>query len=371
MKSLPGQAMTIYKEDGLITLLRRASGYLKDLFFQHIFWNLFPKGRTLSFISRSRVLTALYFLFSGSFYREQKSVLCGIASYNELEETGDEPHFRIIRNIHRVEKGLSMEDRRAVFAESYIRQVVDDLRSVWDQSNDERLEWAVDVLAEYFDTVEMRPAISAAKSDFEDFLCEIDYQPTDQTPLRREEIKESPVTPEALEQLSRRRTSTRWFKDKDVPRKKLDNAMEVAVQSPSACNRQSYEFRFYDDKELIEKISSLAMGATGYRENIPCLTVIIGKQRAYFDDRDRHVIYIDASLAAMAFQFSLETQGLASCCINWPAIPHRERKIEELLGLDPDECVIMLMAVGYPDPDGKVPYSKKKGVESARSYNQI
>jgi nitroreductase len=143
------------------------------------------------------------------------------------------------------------------------------------------------------------------------------------------------------------------------------------MQSPSACNRQSYEYRLYDDPGLIEEISSLAIGASGYNDNIPCLAVIVGKQRAYFDTRDKHVIYIDASLSAMAFQFALETRGLASCCINWPAIPENEQKIETLLNLEPDECVIMLMAIGYPDPDGMIPYSEKKEIESLRSYNEI
>ncbi|MFC7212459.1 hypothetical protein ACFQL3_18500, partial [Natronoarchaeum sp. GCM10025321] len=59
------------------------------------------------------------------------------------------------------------------------------------------------------------------------------------------------------------------------------------------------------------------------------------------------------------FQFALETQGLASRCINWPAIPNNERKLQSLLNLESDETVVMLMAIGYPDPDGMIPYSEK------------
>ncbi len=42
----------------------------------------------------------------------------------------------------------------------------------------------------------------------------------------------------------------------------------------------------------------------------------------------------------------------------------------QLLGLDGDEQVVMLTAIGYPDPDGMIPYSEKKAVESVRSYNE-
>ena len=173
-----------------------------------------------------------------------------------------------------------------------------------------------------------------------------------------------------MKQIAIEWTGTRWFQDQNVPREKIDEDLEEAMQSPSACNRQSYEFQLYDGSELIDSISSLRIEASEYRDNIPLLAVIVGKQRAYFNDRDKHMIYIDASLAAMAFQFALETQGLASCSINWPAIPENERQMEELLDLDGDESVIMLMAIGYPDPDGMIPYLEKKAVETIRSYNR-
>jgi nitroreductase len=87
--------------------------------------------------------------------------------------------------------------------------------------------------------------------------------------------------------------------------------------------------------------------------------------------RDRHVIYIDTALAAMAFQFALETLGLASCCINWPDIERLEIAMGKLLNLRPDERVTMCMSIGYPDPEGKVPFSQKKSLDQLRSYNRI
>ena len=37
----------------------------------------------------------------------------------------------------------------------------------------------------------------------------------------------------------------------------------------------------------------------------------------------------------------------------------------------PSERVIMLIAVGYADPDGIIPFSQKKGLGVLRSFNQI
>jgi nitroreductase len=99
--------------------------------------------------------------------------------------------------------------------------------------------------------------------------------------------------------------------------------------------------------------------------------VIVGKLYAYPYNRDRHVIYIDASLAAMAMQFALEVQGVSTCSINWPDIPERERKMAEALNLAKDERVVMCMSAGYPDSDGMVPYSQKKHINELRSYNVL
>jgi nitroreductase len=371
MSSLVSRAKTVYREEGGRSLLRRGVRFGLNKFYESVIWRILPKDKTLRAVASSRILTGLYFMFRGTFYREQRTLLCGAAEYHHLEEQRKAPRHRIIRSVHRIEKGLSMKDRRNVFAEEYIQDVVRDLRFAWgEDEDDEQLQWAVDVLAKYFDTVDDTEVIDKARIEFEEFLKEIEYITGDKVPFPRRELDDSPVSPDDLKQLASRRTSTRWFEQREVPRELIDESLEVAMQSPSACNRQSYEFRLFDDSELIEEVSSLAIGATGYNQNIPCLAVIVGGQRAYFDARDKHVIYIDASLAAMAFQFALETQGLASCCINWPAIPRNERQMADLLGLDCDENVIMLMAIGYPDSEGMIPYSEKKEVQSVRTFNK-
>ncbi|WP_252699108.1 nitroreductase family protein [Natronosalvus vescus] len=372
MPSLLSRGKSIYNEEGARQLFRKSTRYSLNKFYENVVWKIFPKNKTLRTIARSRVLTSIYFTLKGTFYQEQRAVLCGVAKYHEAEEQRDAPRHRIIRSIHRIEKGLSMRNRRPVFAESYVGNVVGDLKTAWNpEEDDEQLYWAIDVLANYFKTVEHTDAIAEAHEEFSEFLAQIDYTPGNRVPYPRRELSDSPVSYADLKQLATQRTSTRWFQDKEVPRELVDKSLEIAMQSPSACNRQSFEFRLYDEPELIEELSSLAIGARGYKHNIPCLAAIVGKQRAYFDARDKHVIYIDASLAAMAFQFSLETQGLASCCINWPAIPHNERQLNNILELDDDETVVMFMAIGFPDKDGMVPYSEKKNVESIISYNKV
>ena len=62
----------------------------------------------------------------------------------------------------------------------------------------------------------------------------------------------------------------------------------------------------------------------------------------------------------MQLLLALETQGLASCCINWPDIKYYEKKMSRALDLASYQRPVMLLAIGYPQADALVPYSAKK-----------
>ena len=231
--------------------------------------------------------------------------------------------------------------------------------------------WAKDVLEEYFSVVDSHDTIDKARSIF----SSVDVCKSDPDLFKKPYVRDldSPIniSIEELEKLAIRRRSCRLFLQKPVPRELIDKALKVAAYSPSACNRQPFEFRFFDEGDLPAKIGGIPMGTRGFYKNFPCVAVIVGKLNAFPYDRDRHVSYIDSSLAAMAFQFGLEVQGISSCCINWPDIKDRERAITDALNLAPDERVIMLMAIGYPDKSAMVPYSQKKPLDDLRSYNKL
>jgi len=139
--------------------------------------------------------------------------------------------------------------------------------------------------------------------------------------------------------------------------------------SPSACNRQPFEFRVFDDPGWVRKVANSPYGTSGYADNIPVMIVVVGQLRCYSEERDRHLIYIDGALASMSLLYALEVQGLSSCCINWPDVEERERELAGLMNLDPDERGIMLIAAGYPDPEGMVASSRKKPLDAIRRYN--
>lgn len=326
------------------------------------------KATALRCIAWSRETSSLYYAFaSPAFRREQRSVAAGMLRHLAHQDPRAEL-YTLRRDTHRLEKALLMRPRRDVFALDYIEEAVTAYRHcvTTEPELGPELNWARDVLTEYFSVVGNHPTIERARRLFQSTGTR--QAPPERVPYRRD-LGPCPVDYAQLLALAMRRRSVRWFADRPVPRDLLDKAIRVAQQAPSSCNRQPYVYRFFDEKAQVSELSTLPLGTAGFAHNIPVLCAVVGDLSAYFDERDRHGIYIDASLSIMGFMFALETLGLSSCPLNWPDIERRERHAARRLGLAPHERIIMFIAIGYPDPDGLVAYSQKQPLDYVRTFS--
>lgn len=319
-----------------------------------------------------------YFLFSSDFSREHQKVMNGKYLHLNALKRGEPNAFHLRREIHRLEKGLVMRNRRAVFAADYINDVVANYLILLNAKNDrdiddELLRWAHSVLTKYFTTVDTtNPKVAMAKKAFEEQAVEQTTKLNGSVtshPYLKDQAARSKISYEEFFQLCMQRRSVRWFQDKPVPHDLIEKAMVAATQSPSACNRQPFRFKFFDHQELKNQVGSIPMGIKGIYENVPVFAVLIGRLSAYLSERDRHVIYIDGGLASMSFMFALETLGLSSFPINWPDIESLEVKMENLLDLDEDERPMMLIGMGYADEKGGIPFSQKKSPQQLITFN--
>ncbi|MDM7490518.1 nitroreductase family protein [Rhodococcus sp. CSLK01-03] len=183
-------------------------------------------------------------------------------------------------------------------------------------------------------------------------------------PFRQPQLECATAKFAGLKSIAVHRRSVRWFQDRDVPRALVEEAAAVGLTAPSACNRQSFRLLIIDDPELRKRVAKIPMGTAGFADQIPAIAVLIGQHRGYEHERDRHAIYVDGGLFASGFVLALEGLGLNSCCINWPEIRVKNRQIRKLIGLDEDERVIMLVAIGYGTENQLVPRSHKRHVKT-------
>ena len=329
--------------------------------------------------SHSAFLSSLYyFCWNNKFRREQQAVLIGRVLFEKEQREPSGSSAILRRNIHRIEKGLIMRPRRDTFALDYIAETVDCYMKAVESHDgcslsDQEHLWATDVLAEYFKITASNTVIDEQRTLFQSLPKN---RSTLHIPDRSDQCKPyvrdaefDAVTYDDFLKLAKRRRSVRWFDGKPVPQELIEKAVIAAAQSPSACNRQPFEFRVFDSPDLVRRIAPLPAGTLGFDHNFPTVIVVIGKMSNYYDERDRHLIYIDGGLASMGLVYALETLGLSSCCINWPDIEEREQAAAEVLGLDSDERPIMFLAVGFPDQTAMVPYSEKKPVDQLCRFN--
>lgn len=326
----------------------------------------FRSAKFLQFFAWSGWAAGLYYwLFSRRFDREHLAVLNGRLGYhrNLTDSVMNNPLLR--RNIHRLEKGLIMRPRREVFGEDFIVETVRSYEKSKQVSgyDAEELKWAEDVLSEYFRVVTDTPEISTARRIYgECRLKKTDYSGKEEgyKPYPASELPPSGLSFQELEQLFHRRRSVRWYTTSPVPYELIQKAINAGSLAPSACNRQPYRFIISNEPIEAQEIAACARGTPGWGHQIPAILVLVGDLSAYPQERDRHLIYIDGSLAAMQVMLAADTLGLSTCAINWPDVDKSEDKLRRTVRLAAYERVIMLLSIGYRDDSGEIPYSQKK-----------
>jgi nitroreductase len=315
-----------------------------------------------AFCARTPFLSSLYYcLVSRRFRREHFSVLtaCCRSESGHLESVLG----NLRRNIHRIEKGLHTRPRKRVFALDYVLGTVRALKQIKAVAcYSETYAWGCDALGQYFEAVPREGAIAQAHDEFVSLTHDAEPATSDQ--IAHAGLRDSgAVSYDDFMTLCMARRSVRYYEDKPVPRRLIEQALSAALQSPSACNRQAFELFVVDDKDNLKVVNRLPMGSETFADNMQCLVFVIGNLNAYFDERDRHIIYIDGALMAMSFCLALETLGLSSCIINWPDIAERDEALAQVFKLSPNKRGVLCISVGYGDPAAESPPSWKKTVD--------
>ncbi|WP_167604636.1 nitroreductase family protein [Maribellus sediminis] len=309
-----------------------------------------------------------YLLIDLSLYREMHGINSGIIAHRKRTIDGNTSFLR--RCIHRIEKGLSSKNRRKKFAEQYILDAVIAFKKEFESKGfSETINWAYNTFTTYFEEVEHTPQIDKAHKLFDEQIVKLDTRLIDKREMIRAGMRNDiTVTYEDYQSLNLRRRSVRSYKNQPVERDKIEKALSIALQAPSACNRQPFSFKIVENKEKLLEVGSLPLGAATFYEDIPLMVFAIGDLSAYEYIKDRHIIYVDTGLVVMNFILALETLGLSSCVINWPDVKEAEMKLARSFDLEPHEKCVTCIAVGYADDECYIPLSEKKKVNNVIEY---
>ena len=161
------------------------------------------------------------------------------------------------------------------------------------------------------------------------------------------------------------RRSIRKFKDTPVPRELLFRLADAGRLAPSASNLQAWKFLFITEPDLVSKADLFSPGLNG---KPPVILVICSDMEYALKHGSRNSeIYgcmMDASMAAENIMLEALEAGLGTCAIK----SYNDAAIRKLLRIPETYRIEMLMSIGYPEGEPRIP--RRKPLEEVILFNQ-
>jgi nitroreductase len=136
----------------------------------------------------------------------------------------------------------------------------------------------------------------------------------------------------------KKRRSVRAFQNKDIPKKDLEEIIDIARFSPTARNVQPWEFVVTIDSVILKKISELGDNAKLMAGAKACVAVFCSDTKYYLEDGCSATVNILNAAAAL---------GIGSCWVAGDKKPYCE-EVKKIFGVLPEFKLISLIALGYP-----------------------
>lgn len=278
---------------------------------------------------------------------------------------------RMIFHAHAIEKGLSRSNFRPGFGKIAVPGLAKEMNS-WLVSGfsteDPYFQSASAVMKTYFDRHEaLRTDVSAFRQLFsgaaQDLIDNTRHHeggvlPAEQT---REIRLDSDDQRTFLDVVYRRR-SVREFTDEPVSDEDVSRAVQIAMQSPSVCNRQAARVHQFEDPRIIKSVLDIQGGFSGY-EMPPRLLLVTADLDAFLFAPERNQPFVDGGLFMMSLLLGLTQMGLGSCSLNTAMGSAKDAAIRKIIDVPENEVFISFVAVGHYDQQVLVPRSKRTHVQ--------
>lgn len=145
------------------------------------------------------------------------------------------------------------------------------------------------------------------------------------------------LDPEEFLEFLKGRRSIRAFQKEEIKEEHLKMILEAGRWTPSASNRQPWEFIIIKDKEILQKVSETAIYGKFFKR-APLAIAIVGKP-----SQSPNWYKIDTSLVSMQMMLMAWALDIGSC---WIGSMDRE-KAKTLLGISKDDYLLTILPFGY------------------------
>ena len=184
-------------------------------------------------------------------------------------------------------------------------------------------------------------------------------------------------------QLMLNRRSIRDFSSKEVPDKVIENILKTAISSPSGANKQPWSFvvvksrdlkkkiriaaeqeekKFYEQRATDEWLDDLNKFGTNWEkpflEDAPALIIIFRQSYDNSGGKKRKNYYVNESVGIASGFLITAIQNAGLVCLTHTPSPMGF--LEQILERPKNEKAYLLIPIGFPKKDARVPVLDKK-----------
>lgn len=269
----------------------------------------------------------------------------------------------IIMTYHIVEKGLTMPNMRLGFGRDVVLNLVGQLLAFADKYGTDAPQFrdAVAVVAEYKKVhADAGFSLDEERSRaIETLLARVPVEPSHQIEMTREEYFSKLDAP--FEVFSASRHSVRNFAG-TVSVQQIRDAVALANNAPSACNRQYIRVHCVSDHATIQKCLALQNGNRGFGHLADKLLILTADLRAVWG-AERNDLFTNAGIYLMNLCYALHKNRVAHCMLNFSTPPHFDTELREIFPIPDAETIVVFIACGDVPEKFKLASSPRKSVD--------
>lgn len=274
--------------------------------------------------------------------------------------------YDMLLEIHKLEKGFAVQNPR-VFGIDKVKRIIKDINEYEKKEYDKKsfsYNLAYSSLEQYMNFFEEKLWKDTDEyhivSEFMKNKKNYEFVKVGAFDLKKEDIiKKAKIDYDGF--ISSRR-SIRNFSSKPLNEKDIIDAINMAIKTPTACNRQMckiYYMKTNDSKRVIEKYAQ-GLGLFDLT-NANYFVVTFDINANYFIG-ERNQGWFNSGLVTMNFVNALHSLGIGSCCIQFGNTFKEEREFKKMLNIPNSERIGVIVTAGYYDDISRIPYSTRKPI---------
>lgn len=302
-----------------------------------------------------------------AYNRERKQVV-----RSAILEKNERLKGRIVRYVHSVEKGLSLDSPRPEFGYEKIKTLYTWIEEYLETNDADKVcvYMAADALSAYCDYHDSIGVSSCKIDEIKNIAAKLSQIKNDDNitgvfggvqMIKKSDMLFDTAT---VKSLFETRHSIRQFTGDAVSKELIYDAVKLAQSAPSACNRQAVRVYAIDSDKFIKTYPANLQGVGGFVENSDKILLITGKISPYEEFEYKQFI-VSAGIFAGYLDLALHSLGVGACVVQRSLRPNDEWKTFcETHSISLDEQIICMLVVGQLKEETVVPVSKRFNTDS-------